>query len=102
LVKGRDEDHRRHVGPAYGFEHAEAVHLRHLYIQKYKIRSTLPDGRDGILGILAFSDDFNVALGREQPTNSPASQFLVVHYQGPNFCRSRHLVPVGVAAQMGS
>src|SRR6266568_1508764 len=38
VVECRDEDHRRHLVCADFSYHIEAVQLRHLHVQKYKVR----------------------------------------------------------------
>ena len=85
LIVGGHEDHERHALAADGFDHLEAVHLRHLHVEEHEIRLVIDDRRDGFFAVAALADDLDVRLARQQPGQPLPRERLIVHDQRPDF-----------------
>ena len=89
LVEGRDEDDGREVlgfDPGQDFE---AVHARHLDIEKEQVGALAPDEAEGFGAVLTLADDLHLRVGGEQFSNRLPRQRLVVDDQRPDFLRPR-------------
>ena len=51
LIVGGHEDHERHALAADRLDDLEAVHVRHLDVEKHQLRRMILDGRHGLLAV---------------------------------------------------
>ena len=82
LVVGGDEHHDREVGRVELPQEREAVHFRHLHVQKQQIGRVVADRLERRSPVGAFADEADVAVVREQTPDRGARGGLVVHDQG--------------------
>src|ERR1700756_1431201 len=69
IVGSRKDNDRSGVGRNLA-KNSEAVNLRHLDVEKRKIRLAVFDGRNGLETITALRNDLDVTLGRKQASDS--------------------------------
>ena len=83
VVSG-DKDGERHVLSLQGRDHAEAIHLRHLNIEKDEVRLFLLDQRDGRLAVAALGHDLQVGFIFQHSAQALARQRFIVTKQHSN------------------
>jgi hypothetical protein len=78
LVEGRDEHDVGHRLDANRVDHAEAVELRHLDVEKHELGLELGDALDGLDAGLCLADDLDVGvLGDVAAHLCPGGRFVV-------------------------
>jgi hypothetical protein len=61
LISCCEDNFRQSFSPDR-FKHGQPVHLRHLHIEEDDIRALFPDHRDGFFAVIAFADNFEIAI----------------------------------------
>jgi len=78
LVVGGDEDHGSGQGAGQPGENGEAVHHRHLDIEKHQVRLEGADALDGLPAIAGFADDAHAAgVGEPLHEKLPRDRFVI-------------------------
>src|SRR5579872_5847340 len=99
LIIGGHENHHGHRLRSDGVQHAEAVQLRHLHVQKDKFGRRLFDSSNRPGAISALADDLYCGLVAKQLAQPVARQRLVVDNQRANFHATRPVTPSISAAE---
>ena len=84
LVIGGDEHGRRHPIDADGLDHLEAVHARHLQIEKHQVRRRLANVIDGFFAGRRGAGQFDARFRGEQRHQALAGHRLIVGHQDAN------------------
>src|SRR6267154_134181 len=85
VVMGGHKDGDRHSLEPNSFNHLEAVHLRHLYIEKCQIGAFTADRGNCTLTINALADHLDVRVSVQKSPNSPAGDGLIINDHGAQF-----------------
>src|SRR5215213_8990965 len=84
LIERGHEDDRLNVLRSNAGQHVEAVHLRHLDVEKDQIGRERVDGLDRLTAIPALLENLDVRLSVEQHTQVAPRQRLVIYYDCPD------------------
>src|SRR5215472_1675369 len=85
-----DENHRRRGRRIELLQDLEAVHLRHLYVQKHQRRPRLADHLQRLLAVLGLAGDLHLREFRQQCSDAFARKRLIVGDHG-RYLRHRTL-----------
>jgi hypothetical protein len=91
VVGGHEDDHG-HVVALEFFDHLEAVHPRHLDIQKQQIRVVLGNGGESLRSIGALGDHVNLRQLLQANRESAAGKLFVVDNYGAESVHAASLV----------
>ena len=90
VVSGGEDDVRRRR--AERLQDLEAVHARHLHVEKYEIRSPLGDQLNRFHAVRRIADHVDVAELGEEPAQAVARELLVVDHERANARLGHHAV----------
>jgi hypothetical protein len=78
LIERRNEDNERLSVPHQSTDDLDAIHHRHLDVEKNEIWLLIANERYRFLAIAALTDDVQIVLLLEQLHNYPAGKWLII------------------------
>jgi hypothetical protein len=78
FIVSRREDHEW-TPPGKTIHYREAIHLRHLHVQKKNVGARLAESAQSIRTIRALASDFAIRLEGKEPAQALAGQPFVVN-----------------------
>src|SRR5690349_3264535 len=79
-----DKNYKRDASRREGLEHIEAIDLRHLDIEKHKIRSAGTDRLDRLFAVRAVAENFDLGVARKHSPDLPPGKRLIVDDDSAN------------------